>query len=201
MTDSNFVVKNGLVVNGAFTANSTTVNAAAINATSYAVGTAFTANATLVNAYALTIQTTTSQLGNLTISNSAVILANGSFGAANTVLTSNGTGMYWATPATSNNVTVRQQFTANGTQNTFTVSGGYNSNNLDVYLNGVKLYNGSEVNVASGSTFTILTGNPANGTLIETIGILSNTSSGPWYIGNSTVNYTYIAVEIGRAHV
>ena len=194
MTDSNFVVKNGLVVNGAFTANSTTVNAAAINATSYAVGTAFTANATLVNAYALTIQTTTSQLGNLTISNSAVILANGSFGAANTVLTSNGTGMYWATPASSNNVTVRQQFTANGTQNTFTVSGGYNSNNLDVYLNGVKLYNGSEVNVASGSTFTILTGNPANGTLIETVGILSNTSSGPWYIGNSTVNYTYIAV-------
>lgn len=41
MTDSNFVVKNGLTVNGSFTANSTVVNAAAITATSANVTTLY----------------------------------------------------------------------------------------------------------------------------------------------------------------
>jgi hypothetical protein len=54
------------------------------------------------------------------------------------------------------------------------VTGGYSANNLDVYLNGVKLYNGTEANVLNGSTFTILTGNPANGSLIEVVGIISS---------------------------
>lgn len=217
MTDSNFVVKNGLVVNGAFTANSTVVNAAAVNATSYNISTSFVANATnilvgsttaganafiansttlsvgnssvnvfansthffsgnssiygysnstaegLVGVSANVTQNSSSliitgnvatsaslfyiQVGNSTIyttvnatsysgiannannlggaaasaypntsgaftisgvythnaniifGTSAVIIANGSLGAANTVLTSNGTGMYWSTPS------------------------------------------------------------------------------------------------------
>lgn len=47
-------------------------------------------------ANSVSINATATFAANVTISNSAVIVANGSFGAANTVLTSNGTGMYWA---------------------------------------------------------------------------------------------------------
>jgi hypothetical protein len=107
------------------------------------------------------------------------ITANSSNGNAGQVLTSNGTATYWSTVASgngSNYVAVRQEYTANGSQNTFTVTGGYSANNLDVFLNGVKLYNGLEVNVASGSTFTIIGTNPVNGSLIEVVG--SNGNSG-----------------------
>ena len=84
---------------------------------------------------------------------------------------------YWANNYgvwQSNNVitvaSIRQQYTANGTANTFTVTGGYSANNLDVYVNGVKLQAGIEANTQNGSTFTILTANPANGSVIEVVG-------------------------------
>ena len=105
---------------------------------------------------------------NVKIATTAGINANGSYGTANQVLTSNGTSVYWGNVSSA--TVVRQQYTATGTSNVFTVSSGYTANNLDVYLNGVKLQNGVEVNVSSGTTFTILSGTPASGTIIEVVG-------------------------------
>ena len=118
---------------------------------------------------------------NLIISSGSGISANGSFGTANQVLTTNGTSVYWANSTggggsgnTVNvgSIPVRQQYTGDGTVTTFTVTGGYTANNLNVYLNGVMLRNGTEVTVTSGSTFTI-TPAPPSGSLIDAIGISS----------------------------
>jgi hypothetical protein len=120
--------------------------------------------------------------------------ANGANGTAGQILVSNSTGgPYWTS-----NYVVRQQFTANGTANTFTITGGYSANNLDVYLNGVKLYNGTEANVSSGSTVTILGANPANGSLIEVVGTtqsasLSSTVVNQQITANGTANSFAVA--------
>jgi hypothetical protein len=115
----------------------------------------------------LTISTT----GDLIFGANAGIYANGSLGTANQVLTSDGTGVYWSTVAagSTGGTISQQQYTGDGVTTTFTVTGGYTSNNLSVYLNGVLLRNGTEANVSDGSTFTI-TPAPSNGALIDAIG-------------------------------
>ena len=112
--------------------------------------------------------------GNLTVN---AIIANGTLGTSGQVLATNGSGLYWTASGgggggNTSVVVVRQQYTGDGAQTTFTVTGGYTANNLDVYLNGVKLYNGTEANVQNGNTFTI-TPAPSNGSLIEVIGGLA----------------------------
>ena len=77
---------------------------------------------------------------------SAGITANNSGGLNTQVLMSNGSGGTFCGYAQPTGYAVRQEYTANGSQNTFTVTGGYSANNLDVYLNGVKLLNTVEVN-------------------------------------------------------
>ena len=57
-----------------------------------------------------------------------------------------------------NGTTRRQSFTATAAQTTFTVTGGYDSGFADVYLNGVKLVNGTDVNVSSGTDVVLTTG-------------------------------------------
>jgi hypothetical protein len=106
-------------------------------------------------------------------------------GAANTgssgqVLTSNGTGVYWGPQANVSSNITRTLIVANGSVNTFTIPGGYTANNIDIYLNGVKLQTNVEANVQSGSTITILGDTPANGTVIEAIG----------FVATPTVDYT-----------
>jgi len=106
---------------------------------------------------------------------SGPIILGGSNGTVGQVLTSNGTSApYWSTVSGGSggttSTTARQTYVANGSTNTFTVTSGYTANNLDVYLNGVKLQSSTGVNTSSGSTFTILGGTPANGTLIEVVG-------------------------------
>jgi alpha-tubulin suppressor-like RCC1 family protein len=114
------------------------------------------------------------------ISVSGSISANGTVGTNGQVLTSNGTVTYWAnstgggTTATS----VRQVYTGTGSANVFTVAGGYTPGNLDVYLNGVKLESGIDVNITSGATFAILTTVPAVGDTIEVVG--SSATAGPY---------------------
>lgn len=49
----------------------------------------------------------------------------------------------------------RQSFTATAGQTTFTVSGGYQPNAIDVYQNGVKLQNGVDVTVTSGTSVVL----------------------------------------------
>lgn len=97
------------------------------------------------------------------------LFTNGSLGTAGDVLHSNGSTLYWAAPASTGGTISQQQFTGDGSTTTFTFTGGYTSNALTVYLNGVLLRNGTEANVVSGNTFTI-TPAPASGALIDAIG-------------------------------
>ena len=116
---------------------------------------------------------------NVTLATTASLIANGTSGTTGQVLTSNGSSTYWGAGGSGGGATsvlVRQTYVANGSVNTFTVTSGYTANNLDVYLNGVKLQSSTGVNTTSGSTFTILGGTPANGTLIEVVGGLQYTN-------------------------
>ena len=56
------------------------------------------------------------------------------------------------------NRAIRQTYTATAGQTAFTVAGGYDGGFADVYLNGVKLVNGVDVDVSSGTGFTLTTG-------------------------------------------
>ena len=139
-----------------------------INAASYTVGTAFIANST-----------------QLTISNAVAVSANGTTGTSGQVLTSNGTTAYWSNA--SGNLPVIQSYTGDGTTNTFTVTGGYIANNISVYVNGSRLRNGTEANVQSGSTFTILSGNPPSGALIDVVGVSGLLASGAATLVSQTI--------------
>ena len=129
----------------------------------------------------------------------AGITANNTGGLNTQVLMSNGGGgTFWGYMQPTG-YAVRQEYTANGSQNTFTVTGGYVANNIDVYLNGVKLLNTVEVNTASGSTFTILAGTPANGTSIEVVGATTIAAGGAtgsngdqvFFVGSQTITASY----------
>ena len=102
------------------------------------------------------------------------VAANSSNGGGGQVLTSNGTGVYWAPAGASPVNAVRQLYVADGTTNVFTVTGGYVANNLDVFINGVKLQTNIEANVQSGSTFTIITDTPPVDSVIEVLGLVTS---------------------------
>jgi hypothetical protein len=106
------------------------------------------------------------------------IIANGDIGTANQVLASNGSEIYWTNPQGAGGTQlIKQQYTGDGTTTSFTVTGGYVSNNLQVYLNGVLLRTGTEANVESGSAFTISPA-PANNALIDIYGVSTLYSNG-----------------------
>jgi hypothetical protein len=69
------------------------------------------------------------------------------------------TGSAWkATGSAVNGTTARQTFTATAAQTTFSVTGGYDGGFADVYLNGVKLVNGVDVDVTSGTDVVLTVG-------------------------------------------
>jgi hypothetical protein len=59
----------------------------------------------------------------------------------------------------------RQTFTATAGQTSFTVTDGYDANFADVYLNGVKLVNGTDVTVSSGTAVVLASGAAAGDVL------------------------------------
>jgi len=68
-------------------------------------------------------------------------------------------GSAWAAAgSTVNGTSKRQSYTATAGQTAFTVTGGYDAGFADVYLNGVKLVNGVDVDVSSGTGFTLTAG-------------------------------------------
>jgi len=140
--------------------------------------------------------------GNLIVK---AIVANGSLGTAGQVLSSNGSATYWSSSSGGGGAALpaRQIYTANGSANTFTVTGGYYANNLDVYINGVKLVNGTDVNTASGSTFTILGSNPPNNAIIEVVGTSSLTTTGVSTVVNQqiTANGTANSFAITNGYI
>jgi hypothetical protein len=88
-------------------------------------------------------------------------------------------GSVWqAAGSTVNGTAIRQTFTATAAQTTFTITGGYDAGFADVYLNGVKLVNGVDVAVTSG-TDVVLTVGAAAGDSVDVIAygafVLANT--------------------------
>ena len=120
-------------------------------------------------------------VANLVITGS--LTANSSNGTTGQVLTSNSTGVYWATAASAVTA-VRQQYTGDGTTTSFTVSGGYTANSISVFLNGVMLRNGTEITVTSG-TSVVFANAPPSGALIDVIGTLTAGGSGG---GSASIN-------------
>lgn len=78
-------------------------------------------------------------------------------------------GSAWASSYQSSG-SVRQTFTATAGQTSFTVAGGYLANLVDVYQNGVKLVNGTDVTVTSGTAVVLASGATA-GDIVEVIGL------------------------------
>jgi hypothetical protein len=78
-------------------------------------------------------------------------------------------GAVWkAAGSTVNGTAVRQTFTATAGQTTFAVTGGYDAGFADVYLNGVKLVNGVDVDVTSGTDVVLAVG-AASGDSVDVI--------------------------------
>ena len=75
---------------------------------------------------------------------------------------------------------VRQTFVATAGQTSFTVTGGYTPDSVDVFQNGVKLVNGSgnDVTITSGTAVVLATG-AAVGDVIDVIGLASGNFAGP----------------------
>jgi hypothetical protein len=128
--------------------------------------------------------------GNLRITGG--LIANGSLGTANQVLATNGSSVYWTSSAggSSNTSVVRQSFTGDGGTTTYTVTGGYTANQIDVYVNGVKMLNGTEVTISSGTQIVFAAAPPTSST-IEVVGftagnIVSANEIGGYYKGGST---------------
>jgi len=74
---------------------------------------------------------------------------------------------------------IRGSFVVTSSTQTFTVSGGYNANTLDVYQNGVKLFKGSlyDYQETGGNTQFTLTNAATNGDLIEYVALNASTSA------------------------
>ena len=145
---------------------------------------------------------------NVTISNSAVLIANGSFGTNSQVLISNGTGMYWGNVAIATVNTSIVTYTYNIASNTTVITGADNNSNTlsyytgleSVYLNGSKLIAANDYTTTNTSTITLSANAVATDvvqivaitpTVVPTIYDIVNTLS----IGNSTVNTTINATS------
>ena len=63
----------------------------------------------------------------------------------------------------------RQSFTASGITTDFTFSAGYVPGYFDVYINGVKMIEGSDYTSTDSSTFSILNGGAADGDVLEAV--------------------------------
>ena len=64
----------------------------------------------------------------------------------------------------------RQSFTASNNQTSFTVTGGYLPGNIDVYYNGSKLLNGTDVTTTSGANVVLATG-ATTGAIVDVVGL------------------------------
>jgi hypothetical protein len=83
----------------------------------------------------------------------------------------NGTWKPWRTVVDSGNFTSRMiynSFTATASQTTFTPTNTYTSGKIEVYANGVKMVNGADVTVTSGTSVVFATG-VASGTRVDLV--------------------------------
>jgi hypothetical protein len=73
-------------------------------------------------------------------------------------------------PSDSAVTVARQSYNVSGVTTDFTFTSGYVPGYFDVFVNGVKMIEGSDYTSSDGSTFSILNGGALNGDVIEAIG-------------------------------
>lgn len=162
-----------------FTSNGSVISELGANLTNHTVS----ANLTVGNG----------TLGNLIFLANTRITANGTIGSNGQVLSSNGAGLYWGDPSSGSgsaaSTIVAQQFTANGTATSFTVTGGYMPGGIEVFLNGIKQLSAIDVNITSGTVVQFLYTPSTN----QTIDIFGHKS--PHYLSVSQPNIDYGLVD------
>jgi len=81
----------------------------------------------------------------------------------------NKTGYIGRAPGDSAVTVARQTFSPTGVTTDFTFASGYVTGYFDIFLNGVKMIEGSDYTSTDGSTFSILNGGAENGDVIEAV--------------------------------
>ena len=111
MADTNFIIKNGLVVNAALTVNNSTLsyskNVATIGTALYVVSNGNLGVGNNAPADKISVNGTSYLYGNITIATTAGINANNSYGTAGQALLSNGSAVYWATATAGSNTYIQ----------------------------------------------------------------------------------------------
>lgn len=108
-----------------------------------------------------------------------------SYGNSGLFLTSNGSVAYWANPSSTVEIPhINQTELGNGVKTNFAITGGYDANNISVYVNGVRMTD-SEANTASG-TNVVFTTPPVNGSIVEFVGYILDVSDGSHVKANFT---------------
>jgi hypothetical protein len=111
--------------------------------------------------------------------------ASNSYGNSGLFLTSNGSAAYWANPSATIEIPhINQSEISNGVKTQYAITGGYDANNLSVFVNGVRLTD-SEANVSSGSNVSFAVA-PSNGALIDFFGYELDGSDGTHVKYNTT---------------
>ena len=138
-------------------------------------------------------------IGNTATHNTATFFGNvvlngglsaaGSYGNSGLFLTSNGSAVFWASTTTDVNIPhIVKTATGNGVRTSFAITGGYDANYLNVYLNGVKMTD-AEANTASGANVEFAVA-PVSNSKIDFIGYELDASDGVYvkqsYIGNGS---------------
>jgi len=114
----------------------------------------------------------------ISVSNLAItgaLTASGGVGTTGQVLTSNGSNVYWSSTSAATTA-LRQSFTGDGSTTVFTISGGYTAGAIDVFVNGLRFRNGTDVTVTSGTTITFAVA-PPSGALIDVVATTATTYS------------------------
>ena len=99
-------------------------------------------------------------------------------------------------PADSAVQVARQSFSVSGVTTDFTFASGYVPGYFDIYINGVKMIEGSDYTSTDGSTFSVLNGGAADGDVIEGVAYKAfnaasvTNASNLTVSGNLTVNGT-----------
>jgi hypothetical protein len=145
-------------------------------------------------------------IGNTTTHNTATFFGNvvlnggvsagGSYGNSGLFLTSNGSAVYWASTTTDVNIPhIIKTATGNGIRTSFAITGGYDANYLNVYLNGVRMTD-AEANTASGANVEFAVA-PVSNSKIDFIGYELDASDGVYvkqsYVGDGTINQFTVA--------
>jgi len=108
-------------------------------------------------------------------------------------------------PADSAVQVARQTFSPTGVTTDFTFSSGYVPGYFDIYINGVKMIEGSDYTSTDGSTFSVLNGGAQNGDVLEGIAYKAfnaatvTNASNLTVSGNLTVNGTSTFLGAGTS--